>query len=78
MASSISVGANNNRPYQKLPTIVGSYKSSVTKNINQIDPNSEFRWQKSYHDHIIRNTDELNHIRLYIRQNPEKWTIGEK
>jgi REP element-mobilizing transposase RayT len=30
-------------------------------------------WQRSYHDHIIRNEESLNKIRDYIRNNPETW-----
>ncbi len=34
-----------------------------------------FKWQKSYYDRIIRNNDELNRIRRYIRNNPENREI---
>jgi putative transposase len=30
-------------------------------------------WQRSYHDHIIRNERELNILREYILINPAKW-----
>jgi REP element-mobilizing transposase RayT len=29
-------------------------------------------WQKNYYEHIIRNENELNHIREYIANNPMK------
>jgi len=32
-----------------------------------------FQWQPRFHDHIIRNEDELNKIRKYIKKNPLKW-----
>ena len=41
------------RQYQKLPIVIGSYKSVVSRKINQI--HNEFNWQKSFYDHIIRN-----------------------
>ncbi len=41
------------RQYQKLPVVMGSYKSAVTRKINQIL--NKFNWQKSFYDHIIRN-----------------------
>ncbi|MCL1864639.1 MAG: hypothetical protein FWF73_02380 [Spirochaetes bacterium] len=31
-------------------------------------------WQKSFHDHIIRNNDEYNRITEYIENNPARWT----
>jgi REP element-mobilizing transposase RayT len=30
-------------------------------------------WHRSYHDRIIRSEDELNVLRAYIRENPDKW-----
>jgi hypothetical protein len=31
-------------------------------------------WQRNYYEHIIRNPDELEKIREYIRTNPLQWT----
>lgn len=36
--------------------IIGSYKSTITKQINSIN-DTIFKWQKSFHDHIIRRTE---------------------
>ena len=33
----------------------------------------EFGWQRNYHDHIIRNEDDLNSICQYIISNPARW-----
>lgn len=30
-------------------------------------------WQRNYWERILRNEQELNKIRKYIRDNPEKW-----
>ena len=30
-------------------------------------------WQRNYYERIIRNDDELNRIRQYIRDNPNNW-----
>jgi REP element-mobilizing transposase RayT len=30
-------------------------------------------WQKSFHDHIIRNETEYVRIAEYIKNNPAKW-----
>jgi REP element-mobilizing transposase RayT len=33
----------------------------------------KFAWQTRFHDHIIRDDDELQRIRDYIRNNPKNW-----
>ncbi|MFH0771653.1 MAG: transposase [Candidatus Omnitrophota bacterium] len=66
-----SVDENNN-----LSVVIGSYKSSVTKQINRIN-NAGFKWQKSFYDHIIRNDKSLNSIREYIVNNPLTWDKDE-
>ena len=30
-------------------------------------------WQRNYHEHIIRNDNELEKIREFIVNNPYKW-----
>ena len=35
--------------------------------------NIEFAWQPRYHDHIVRNVDELNAIAIYIENNVVNW-----
>jgi putative transposase len=32
-------------------------------------------WQKSFHDHVIRNEDEYHQIREYIQNNPAQWEL---
>jgi len=56
-------------------TIIRSFKSICTKEINKIQNNIFFAWQKNYYDRIIRNEDELNRIRKYIFENPLKWEL---
>ena len=64
------------RQYQKLPVVMGSYKSAVTREINQI--HNEFNWQKSFYDHIIRNDKSLHRIRKQIHYNPLKWDYDQE
>ena len=52
-------------------SIVGSYKSVVTKNARLIDPN--FGWQTRFHDHIIRDAKSFENIQNYIANNPANW-----
>lgn len=57
-----------------IPTIIRSFKSAVTKNINELrNTPGIFVWQRNYYEHIIRDAAELNRIRNYIIENPLKW-----
>ena len=66
------------RQYQKLPVVIGSYKSAVTRQINQIQNKFHFKWQKSFYDHIIRNDRSLDKIRHYIHYNHLKWEYDQE
>ncbi|MAB67186.1 MAG: hypothetical protein CL662_10115 [Bacteroidetes bacterium] len=61
-------------PSNNLGAIIRGYKSSVTKQINQIrkTPGAKI-WQRGYYDHIIRNEESLFYIREYIKNNPMNW-----
>jgi REP element-mobilizing transposase RayT len=57
-----------------LSEFIRAFKTFSSRNINKIIVNHErFRWQKSFHDHIIRNEKDLNNMREYIANNPLKW-----
>ena len=66
-----------------LGSIIGSFKSRcVNENLKYIEENGlnelgKF-WQRNYYERIIRNDSELAKIRLYIRENPEKWLEDEE
>lgn len=66
----------NGRQYAQLPIIIGSYKSSVTRQSRKND-NQYVVWQKSYYEHIIRDETELNGIRTYIATNPINWATDQ-
>lgn len=57
----------------RLQDIVGSYKSAVTREIGKNNKFKAFKWQRYFHDHIIRNDKALENISDYIRMNPVKW-----
>ena len=61
------------RQYHLIPVIVGSYKSAASRMLRQIENGNWFRWQKSFHDHIIRNDASLRGVRQYIQDNPVNW-----
>ena len=54
-----------------LSVCIGGIKSSVTKFANE--QKIYFGWQTRFHDHIVRNQDEMNKIAEYIVNNPLKW-----
>ncbi len=55
----------------RLSTVIGGLKSATTKFAN--DNKIPFGWQERFHDHIIRDVDELNRIATYIENNPRNW-----
>lgn len=57
---------------KSLSELMGAYKTTTSKQIHLIG-NDQFAWQRSFHDHIIR--DELAYERIcnYIETNLEKW-----
>lgn len=54
-----------------ISSIVGAYKSAVTKHANRLG--IENGWQTRFHDHIIRNDNEYQKISDYIVNNPNLW-----
>jgi putative transposase len=53
---------------------VRSFKSTVTKRINEIHLRESAQlWQPRYYDRIIRSGKELQHIRDYIANNVISW-----
>ncbi len=58
-----------------LPKIIQGFKSSVTRKVRKRRSKNAFGWQRSFYDHIIRNEENLNSIREYIRNNPLKWAF---
>ena len=58
---------------KNLSSIIRGYKVGVKKyaTMNNID----FVWQARFHDRVIRDENELNRIRQYIIDNPERWEL---
>jgi putative transposase len=54
-------------PTQSVSQLIKSFKILVTKQIGFS------LWQRSFHDHIIRNEQEYEKIWEYIATNPLKW-----
>lgn len=67
----ITIDLADNGRTQFAPTIsrvIKQFKGSITKKIGFSI------WQKSFHDHIIRNEQEYQKIWQYIDENPAKWS----
>ena len=60
-----------NQGKNTISAAVGSSKAVVTKYCNENQ--FAFGWQTRFHDHIIRNAEELHSIRNYIINNPRNW-----
>jgi putative transposase len=59
---------------QTLWSIIWSLKSAVTRECNKQWLENwlwSFAWQRSFHDHIIRNQQEFDAIKYYIQTNPQ-------
>lgn len=66
-------------PSQTIGAIVRGYKSAVTKQINILFVGNYKQtttiWQRSFHEHIIRNEESYQNIANYIVNNPCKWDL---
>ena len=61
-----------------VPTIIRSFKSAVTKRINELRQSLGVKiWQRNYWEHIVRNETELHRIREYIHNNPAQWELDK-
>ena len=57
---------------QNLNQIIAQYKSGVSRRIHQLKSDMDI-WQRSYHDHVIRDQKSYENIWLYIEANPMNW-----
>ena len=55
-----------------LSKAVGYLKMNITKKIHESGYEGSV-WQRSFHDHIIRNQSGYEKIWMYIENNPAKW-----
>lgn len=62
-----------------LSELMGAYKTTVSKHIHLLtdakgsNPYADFRWHRSFYDHIIRSEASYNRIMGYIYMNPSNW-----
>lgn len=86
-----NVGARHAVPLQKnqceqfrkptigtIPTIIRSYKSAVTKKINENRTAVHTPvWKRNYWEHVIRDEKSYETIASYIINNPLKWEMDK-
>lgn len=59
---------------RSLGTIVGSFKSAVTKRVNALRSTPGVSiWQRNYYEHVVRDDEDLRELREYIVNNPLRW-----
>jgi REP element-mobilizing transposase RayT len=68
-----TIGQNRfqNQGKNSISSIVGSFKSAVTKHAHRLG--FEFAWQSRFYDNIIRDEKMYENIVQYINENPIKW-----
>ncbi|HRG22668.1 MAG TPA: hypothetical protein PLQ57_16625, partial [Saprospiraceae bacterium] len=68
-----SIGKNRFQNIGKntVSSIIGSYKSAVTKHANR--KGLENGWQPLFYERIIKNHSAYHRITKYINDNPKKW-----
>jgi len=66
-----TANVGRSRPSPTLSMVVGLYKSGVSRAVGYPI------WQKSFHDHVIRNETDYQMIWQYIENNPLQWELDE-
>ena len=69
----------NNAP--SLGRVIGAYKSITTVTwFDYVKAHtiswSGYLWQRNYHEHILRDAEDLAEKRRYIRENPQRWAAN--
>ena len=66
-------GAASSAP--TLSRVVRAFKSvSAIAAIKALSRSRQPLWQRNYYEHVIRDEEELNAVRRYVRENPLKWS----
>ena len=65
-------------PSPTVSSFIGWLKYQATKEINiMMNTMGQKQFQRSFHDHIIRNRDDYEEISKYIYENPINWETDE-
>lgn len=69
-----STSENISIKIKSLSSVIGAFKTTSSKLIH-LSGYIDFAWQRSFHDHIIRNEMSYLNITNYIDVNPDKWNV---
>lgn len=67
-----SIRESTLRKRSLISNTIGYLKMNISKEIHK-NEYSKIIWQRSFHDHIIRNEQDYLRIWEYINTNPVKW-----
>ena len=70
--SKLGLKENNPMHHNSLSRIIRWFKGRVTYEVNKLNK-IYFGWHPRFHDHIIRNHQELDRIQEYMINNPMNW-----
>ena len=62
----------NSLKIKSLSELMGAFKTKSSKLIH-LAGYPDFKWQRSFHDHIIKDEKAYLNISNYIETNPERW-----
>ncbi len=55
--------------------VVSAFKSRSARRVNEVRRTPGMRlWQRGFHDHVVRDEEDLGRCREYIAANPARWT----
>jgi len=58
--------------------LIGAFKTVSTKQINQLRGTpGAMVWQRNFWERVVRDGEEMDRIRAYIRDNPANWNDDE-
>lgn len=76
--SRIAPTMDDHKKPKSLGRLIGAFKTLSTKSINEMRGTpGEASWQRNFYEHIIRDEEDLHHIREYIANNPVQWMLDE-
>ena len=60
-----------------LGAVVGAFKSQSARRANMLrSREGEPFWQRGFFEHVVRDDHDLLRIRIYIAQNPLRWSVA--
>jgi putative transposase len=65
-------------PATSLGTIVGGYKSAVSREAGKLGISGGRIWGSRFYDHIVRHEGALRRIEEYIVNNPLQWSLDRE